>query len=47
MRDLATADDADLRGRVRLGIFTSMDIVDLTGVLRTVPASGTRSSPWS
>lgn len=34
MRDLATVDDADLRGRVRLGIFTSMDIVDLTGVLR-------------
>jgi len=34
MRDLATADDADLRGRVRLGIFTSMDIVDLTGVLQ-------------
>ena len=34
MRDLATAEDADLRGRVRLGIFTSMDIVDLTGVLR-------------
>jgi DNA-binding transcriptional LysR family regulator len=34
MRDLATADDADLRGRVRLGIFTSMDIVDLTRVLR-------------
>ncbi len=34
MRDLATADDADLRGRVRLGIFTSMDIVDLTSVLR-------------
>lgn len=33
MRDLATVDDADLRGRVRLGIFTSMDIVDLTGVL--------------
>ena len=35
MRDLATSDDADLRGRVRLGIFTSMDVVDLTGVLRT------------
>lgn len=35
MRDLATSDDVDLRGRVRLGIFTSMDIVDLTGVLRT------------
>ncbi|ROP65258.1 LysR family transcriptional regulator [Curtobacterium sp. ZW137] len=35
MQDLATTDDADLRGRVRLGIFTSMDIVDLTGVLRT------------
>ncbi len=35
MRDLATADDADLRGRVRLGIFTSMDVVDLTAVLRT------------
>lgn len=34
MRDLATVEDADLRGRVRLGIFTSMDIVDLTGVLR-------------
>lgn len=34
MRDLATVDDADLRGRVRLGIFTSMDVVDLTGVLR-------------
>jgi len=34
MRDVATADGADLRGRVRLGIFTSMDIVDLTGVLR-------------
>jgi len=34
MHDLATVDDADLRGRVRLGIFTSMDIVDLTGVLR-------------
>ncbi|MCJ1713972.1 LysR family transcriptional regulator [Curtobacterium sp. VKM Ac-2922] len=34
MRDLATSDDADLRGRVRLGIFTSMDVVDLTGVLR-------------
>lgn len=34
MRDLATVDDKDLRGRVRLGIFTSMDIVDLTGVLR-------------
>ncbi|OIH95116.1 LysR family transcriptional regulator [Curtobacterium sp. MCBA15_001] len=35
MRDLASSDDADLRGRVRLGIFTSMDVVDLTGVLRT------------
>ena len=34
MRDLATVSDAELRGRVRLGIFTSMDIVDLTGVLR-------------
>lgn len=34
MRDLATVDDVDLRGRVRLGIFTSMDVVDLTGVLR-------------
>lgn len=34
MRDLATATDAELRGRVRLGIFTSMDIVDLTAVLR-------------
>ncbi|WP_186317610.1 LysR family transcriptional regulator [Curtobacterium sp. 9128] len=34
MRDLATATDAELRGRVRLGIFTSMDIVDLTRVLR-------------
>ncbi|WP_181439643.1 LysR family transcriptional regulator [Curtobacterium sp. MCBD17_032] len=34
MRDLAAASDAELRGRVRLGIFTSMDIVDLTGVLR-------------
>ncbi|MFS0729106.1 LysR family transcriptional regulator [Curtobacterium sp. 1P10AnD] len=34
MRDLATVDDKDLRGRVRLGIFTSMDIVDLTGVVR-------------
>ncbi|WP_420369618.1 LysR family transcriptional regulator [Curtobacterium sp. L1-20] len=34
MRDLATVEDADLRGRVRLGIFTSLDIVDLTGVLR-------------
>jgi len=34
MRDLAVVDDADLRGRVRLGIFTSMDVVDLTGVLR-------------
>jgi DNA-binding transcriptional LysR family regulator len=35
MRDLATATDAELRGRVRLGIFTSMDVVDLIGVLRT------------
>jgi DNA-binding transcriptional LysR family regulator len=35
MRDLATTEDADLRGRVRLGIFTSVDIVGLTGVLRT------------
>ena len=35
MHDLAAASDAELRGRVRLGIFTSMDIVDLTGVLRT------------
>ncbi|PYY45444.1 LysR family transcriptional regulator [Curtobacterium sp. MCBD17_023] len=34
MRDLAAASDAELRGRVRLGIFTSMDVVDLTGVLR-------------
>lgn len=34
MRDLAAADDADLRGRVRLGIFTSLDVVDLIGVLR-------------
>ncbi|WP_267422460.1 MULTISPECIES: LysR family transcriptional regulator [unclassified Curtobacterium] len=35
MQDLATATDAELRGRVRLGIFTSMDVVDLIGVLRT------------
>ncbi|WP_175481414.1 LysR family transcriptional regulator [Curtobacterium sp. MMLR14_010] len=35
IRDLATATDAELRGRVRLGIFTSMDVVDLIGVLRT------------
>jgi DNA-binding transcriptional LysR family regulator len=34
MRDLAAVTDAELRGRVRLGIFTSMDIVDLTAVLR-------------
>ncbi|WP_181431166.1 LysR family transcriptional regulator [Curtobacterium sp. MCBD17_021] len=34
MRDLAAVSDAELRGRVRLGIFTSMDVVDLTGVLR-------------
>jgi DNA-binding transcriptional LysR family regulator len=34
MRDLATSSDAELRGRVRLGIFSSMDIVDLTTVLR-------------
>ncbi|PYY31757.1 LysR family transcriptional regulator [Curtobacterium sp. MCPF17_031] len=34
MRDVAAVSDAELRGRVRLGIFTSMDVVDLTGVLR-------------
>jgi DNA-binding transcriptional LysR family regulator len=33
MRDRASTSDAMLRGRVRLGIFSSMDIVDLTQVL--------------
>lgn len=34
MRDTATTSGADMRGRVRLGIFSSMEIVDLTSVLR-------------
>jgi DNA-binding transcriptional LysR family regulator len=38
MRDLAVVDDEALRGRVRLGIFTSMDVVDLTTVLRSFRA---------
>lgn len=33
MRDRASTSDALLRGRVRLGIFSSMEIVDLTQVL--------------
>jgi DNA-binding transcriptional LysR family regulator len=35
MRDHASTTDAQLRGRVRLGIFASMEIVDLTTVLGT------------
>lgn len=33
MRDRAVTTDAGLRGRVRLGIFSSMDVVDLTEVV--------------
>lgn len=38
MRDAASTSDATLRGRVRLGIFTSMDVVDLIRVLRAFRA---------
>jgi DNA-binding transcriptional LysR family regulator len=34
MRDLATSRDEKLRGRVRVGIFSSMEIVDFPAVLR-------------